>query len=162
MKTKLFTVLAFTFLFAFASNAQDYKSAIGLRLGSPLSVSYKTFVSDRGAFEGVLGFRSYSGLYSWINVGAYYEHHNPISSVRGLSWYYGAGANIYLWSWNTSYIGDRSTSTSFGISGVLGLDYKFADLPLNISADWIPTFFINGIGSGFDGGYGALAARYTF
>lgn len=161
MKTKLFTVLAFVFMFALASNAQDYKSAIGLRLGSPLSVSYKTFISEKGAFEGVVGFRGYTG-YSWINIGAYYQHHNPIGSVPGLSWYYGAGANVYFWSWDNSFVGDNSTSTTFGISGVLGLDYKFADIPLNLSADWIPTFFINGYGNGFSGGYGALAARYTF
>ncbi len=160
MKTKIFTVLAFAFLFSVTTNAQDYKSAIGLRLGYPLSISYKTFLSEKGAFEATAGFRSYAG-YSWFNVGAYYQVHNDIPSVSGLRWYYGAGANAYFWSWDSNFINPGS-STSFGISGVLGLDYKFADIPLNVSVDWIPTYFINGYGSGFSGGYGALAARYTF
>ncbi|HRO08228.1 MAG TPA: hypothetical protein PK611_08455 [Saprospiraceae bacterium] len=158
MKTKLFTVLAFVFLFSVSSYAQDYKSAIGLRFGYPLSASYKTFLSEKGAFEGVAGFRSFSG-YSWFNIGAYYQVHNDIGSVNGLKWYYGAGANVYFWSYDTGFAGDGSTS--IGISGVLGLDYKFANIPLNVSVDWIPTYFINGYGSGFAGGYGALAARYV-
>ncbi len=159
MKTRFFTLLMALLFVASVSQAQDYKSAVGLRLGYPLSVSYKTFISDRGAFEGVAGFRSYVG-YSWFNVGAYYQHHNEISSVDGLRWYYGAGANVYFWSYDSGFLNAGST-TSIGISGVLGLDYKFNDLPLNLSVDWIPTFFVNGFGSGFGGGYGALAARYV-
>ncbi|MBK8625236.1 MAG: hypothetical protein IPN86_06655 [Saprospiraceae bacterium] len=159
MKTRFFTLVIALLFVTSVSQAQDYKSAVGLRLGSPLSVSYKTFISEKGAFEGVAGFRSYSG-YSWFNVGAYYQHHNEIASVDGLKWYYGAGANVYFWSWESNFI-DPGSTTSIGISGVLGLDYKFSDYPVNLSADWIPTFFINGYGNGFSGGYGALAVRYT-
>lgn len=159
MKVKIFSALFAIIFIASLSQAQDYKTAIGVRFGYPLSASYKTFVSDRGAFEGVAGFRSYSG-YSWFNIGAYYQLHNDISSVDGLKWYYGAGANIYFWSWDSAFVNPGST-TSFGISGVLGLDYKFSDVPVNLSVDWIPTFFLNGYGNGFAGGYGALAARYV-
>lgn len=158
MKSKIISALFVLFLFSVNSQAQDYKTAVGLRLGYPLSVSYKTFLSDRGAFEGVAGLRSFSG-YSWINIGAYYQHHTEIPSVEGLKWYYGGGANLYFWSYDAGFAG--GSSTSIGISGVLGLDYKFADAPINVSVDWIPTFFINGFGSGFGGGYGALAARYV-
>jgi hypothetical protein len=158
MKTKILPVVLLMFLFVGVSQAQDYKTAIGLRLGYPLSASYKTFLSDRGAFEGVLGFRGYAG-YSWINIGAYYQLHNDIPSVKNLRWYYGAGANIYFWSYDAGFAG--GSSTSIGISGVLGLDYKFEDIPLNVSVDWIPTYFLNGYGSGFGGGYGGLAVRYV-
>jgi hypothetical protein len=159
MKTKVLSVFVLLFMFVAVSQAQEYNSAIGLRLGTPLSVSYKKFISEQGAFEGVAGFRSFAG-YSWFNIGAYYQHHNEIASVNGLRWYYGAGANVYFWSYDASFI-DAGSSTSIGISGVLGLDYKFEDIPLNLSIDWIPTFFVNGYGNGFEGGYGALAARYT-
>jgi hypothetical protein len=158
MKTKILSTMLALFLFAAVSQAQDYKSAIGLRLGYPLSATYKTFISDQAALELVAGFRTFSG-YSWFNVGGYYEVHKEIPSVAGLKWYYGAGANIYFWSFDSGFNG--GSTTSIGLSGVLGLDYKFADAPLNISVDWIPTFFLNGYGNGFAGGYGALAARYT-
>lgn len=158
MKTKIFTILLMVFMFAAVSQAQEYKSAIGLRFGYPLSVSYKTFISDKAAIEGVAGFRSFGG-YSWFNVGGYYQHHNEIASVNGLKWYYGGGVNVYFWSYDSGFAG--GSTTSIGLSGVLGLDYKFADMPLNLSVDWIPTYFVNGYGSGFAGGYGALAARYV-
>lgn len=159
MKTKFLSLVASLMLIAAVSQAQEYNSAVGLRLGYPLSLSYKKFISERSALEGVVGFRSYTG-YSWFNVGAYYQIHNDIASVDGLRWYYGFGANVYFWSWDSNFVNPGS-NLSIGVSGVLGLDYKFAEIPLNLSVDWIPTFFINGYGNGFGGGYGALAARYT-
>ena len=93
-----------------------------------------------------------------INVAAAIQKHNAISSVDNLSWYYGAGAGVYLYSFD--FVTTES-STGVGISGYLGLDYKFADIPLNLSVDWVPTFFVAGYGNGFGGGYGGLSARYV-
>ncbi len=139
--------------------SQNYNSAIGLRLGYPVSVSYKHFISDQGAIEAFAGFRTWS-TYSWFNVGGMYQHHNPISGVDGLQWYFGGGASAFFWNYKSNF-GDPGANTSIGIMGVLGLDYKFAEAPVNLSVDWIPTFFLNGYGSGFGGGYGAFSVRYT-
>ena len=156
MKTR-FTILVAVFVMAFSYvQAQEYNSAVGLRFGYPLSVSYKKFLSTQGAMELTAGFRSFSG-WSWFNIGGYYQHHNAIESVEGLRWYYGGGANVYFWTFKSGFSG---SSTSIGLSGVLGLDYRFKDIPLNLSVDWIPTFFLNGFDNGFAGGYGALSARY--
>lgn len=160
MKKLIFT-LFIALSCAFVAQAQsNYTSAIGLRLGYPLSASYKHFISDPGAIEVFAGFRGYSG-YSWFNVGALYEHHKPIESVEGLQWYFGGGASAYFWSFNNGFLNDGASNTSFAILGALGLDYKFANAPFNLSVDWVPTFFVNGYGNGFGGGYGALSARYV-
>ena len=135
---------------ALTSYSQDYKSAIGLRLGYPISASYKTFISDPGAIEVFAGFRSWTG-YSWFNIGGLYEHHAEIPGADGLKWYFGGGASAFFWSYDSNFI-DSGSSTSFGLLGVIGLDYKFAEAPINLSVDWIPTFFVNGYGSGFGGG----------
>jgi hypothetical protein len=45
--------------------------------------------------------------------------------------------------------------------GVIGLDYKFSEIPLNLSVDWMPTYFLGGYIGGFGGGYGSLSARYV-
>lgn len=156
---KLILTLVVVVCCVFAAQSQDYKSAIGLRLGYPLSVSYKTFISDPGAIEVFAGFRSYAYL-GWFNVGAMYEHHLPIASVSGLKWYFGGGAAVYFWHYDNGYP-DADSNTSFSILGNLGLDYKFASAPVNLSVDWVPTFFLNGYGDGFAGGYGALSVRYT-
>ncbi len=142
--------------------AQDYKSAIGLRLGYPLSVTYKMFISEKAALEFVAGYRNTS-YWNYLNVGAYYQHHMPISSVDGLNWYVGGGANVFFWSYDdVFYANNDYGSTNFGISGCIGLDYKFANSPINLSVDWIPTFFISSdIYTGFRGDNGAFAIRYT-
>ena len=158
MRTRLLSVLSFVVLFFLSSYAQDYNSAIGLRFGYPSSVSYKKFVSDHGAFEGVVGFRSYSG-FSSINIGAYYQYHNDIGTIPNFRWYYGGGANIYFWNTRNTFIKNNS-STSLGISGVIGLDYKFEEIPINVSIDWMPTVLFAGYEKGF-GANGGLAVRYT-
>ncbi|MEO6131701.1 MAG: hypothetical protein ABIQ02_07625 [Saprospiraceae bacterium] len=140
--------------------AQDYQSAIGLRLGSPLALSYKFFISEPAAIELYLGYRSYGIGYTFLNPGAMYQYHFPISSIDGLSWYVGAGASAYLYSYKNSF-GTAGDKFAFGINGVLGLDYKFANAPINLSADWLPTIVIGGGYAGFGAGYGALAARYV-
>ncbi|MCB0524799.1 MAG: hypothetical protein R3A50_02720 [Saprospiraceae bacterium] len=160
MKKLIFT-LSFVLCVVFAASAQrNYNSAIGLRFGYPLSITYKQFISEPGAFEIFGGFRGYS-YYSWFSVGALYEHHNAIASVEGLNWYFGGGASVFFWTFDNGFAYGDASTTSIGIMGALGLDYKFPNAPFNLSVDWVPTFFVNGYGNGFAGGYGALAARYV-
>jgi hypothetical protein len=140
------------------SNAQEYKSAIGLRLGYPFSVSFKQFINEKGAFEAFLGARRWRS-YGWTNIGLLYQHHTAIPDVEGLKWYYGGGASLFFWSYDDGFDGDGNLS--IGILGTLGLDYKFKDYPINLSVDWMPLISLNGYDSGFRGGYGALSARYT-
>ncbi|NOT37360.1 MAG: hypothetical protein HOP11_08285 [Saprospiraceae bacterium] len=161
MKKLLFlSILFITILATSTTQAQDYKSAIGLRLGYPTSISYKHFISEKGAIEGVLGYRGYT-YYNWLNLSGFYEHHNAIASVDRLSWYYGGGASIYKWSYDDDFYPNNDfNSLSFGLHGIIGLDYRF-DFPLNLSVDWIPTVILGGeFLSGFGGSYGALSARY--
>jgi hypothetical protein len=161
MKIRNFLILAILGI-AISSQAQDYKSAIGLRLGVPLSVSYKTFINEKAALEFVVGYRN-TTYWNYFSIGAYYQHHMPIQSVDGLSWYVGGGASAHFWSYDDVYYANTDYgTTTFGISGCIGLDYKFAEIPLNLSVDWIPTFYISSdIYDGFRGGEGALAVRYT-
>lgn len=157
---KLFFTLALALGCFVAAYSQNYKSALGLRLGYPISATYKHFISEPGAIEVFAGFRSWT-YYSWFNVAGAYEHHFPISGVDGLNWYVGGGASAFFWNYKDLFPGDNSASTSIGIMGVLGLDYKFDNAPVNLSVDWMPIFFVNGYGNGFGGGYGALSARYV-
>lgn len=162
MKRILFSVLIMAG-FAVAAEAQSYTNAIGLRLGVPNSVSFKHFLNEKGAVEVFGGFRNYgSGIYNygWFNVGAMYQHHTPIADVEGLQWYVGGGASAYFWHYDTGFA-EAGSNTSIGIMACLGLDYKFADLPLNLSIDWVPVFFANGYGNGFSAGYGNISARYV-
>lgn len=161
--TKLLLTLTLVIgCFVAAQSQSSYKSAIGLRLGFPTSVSFKHFISEPGAIEAFAGYRGYSG-YGWALVGGTYQHHFPIGSIEGFKWYVGGGAGVYFWNYDFD---NDLAATSFGILAVGGVDYKFASIPLNLSADIMPSFFIGSNFyegySSFQGGLGALSARWTF
>ena len=161
MKKSILLLPLFLFLFS-NLNAQNYQSAVGVRLGSPLSISYKQFINDSHALEAYVGTRGYS-WYRWTNISAAYQIHKDLSleGLEGLQYYYGLGGSVYFWSWDDALFEDSYTATTFGVQGYIGMDYKFANLPLNITLDWVPTYFVNGYGSGFGAGFGSLGIRYT-
>jgi hypothetical protein len=158
MKIKQF-LLFLLLLTCTLSFGQNYKSAVGLRLGSPVSATYKTFLNESAAVEVYGSFKSYS-THSWFALSGAYQIHKDIAEVDNLQWYYGGGLSIYFWSFDSGFIGDFN-STSIGINGYLGLEYTFDGTPISVSADWVPTFFLNGFGDGFSGGFGSLAVRYV-
>jgi len=158
---KIIFLSLFTILSIFSLEAQQYKTAVGARLGYPFSASIKHYVSENHAVEAYVGTRGYSS-YRWANVSVAYHVHKPLEIEElgeSFRWYYGVGGSAYFWSWNDGFL-DRSANTSFGVQGYVGLEYTFKNIPLNITVDWVPSVFINGFGAGFGGGYGALAARY--
>lgn len=129
-KSLLFLIPVFLFCSA-QLNAQDYKTALGLRLSSrgPAvnnSVSLKHFLNPKLAIEGLFTFDSKAA------IGALLEVHNDMST-DGLKWFYGAGAYLGFDSDKTH--ADRAL---MGAQGIVGLDYKFPNLPLNLSLDWKP------------------------
>ncbi len=154
-------VLGLVVVFATKISAQtDYKTAVGLRLGWGYGGTVKHFINDKAAIEAIVRFRSFGvtgfSSYSYINITGLYQMHNEIPSVEGLKWYYGGGASIALFS------GDFiNSSTQIGITGCLGLDYKFNGTPINISMDWLPAYYF-ATGAGFGSDSGGLAVRYTF
>jgi len=150
---KLFYTLALVLGFAISSYAQDYDHAIGLRLGYPLSVSYKKYLNSNKALEIYGGFRG-NTFYTSLYANAALQFHNPIEDVDNLTWYYGFGGGVAFAS-ASGYGG-----ASIGASGYLGLQYTLEDTPVSFSIDFVPTIYFGGFISGF-GGFGALAARYV-
>ncbi len=151
---------AFLLLLCYSAQSQTYKSAAGLRLGYPWAASYKTFFSESSAFEIYAGYRGWT-FYNWISVNGAYQYHRPIEGVDGLQWYLGAGAGVQFWNYKNTFL-DTGSNTSFSVQGYLGLDYALNDIPLSITADWVPTLFLNGYANGFGGGFGNIGVRYIF
>lgn len=157
-------------------NAQDesgYKRGIGLRLGAGyydvVAASFKTFVTTAGAIELNLGFRPETYYYSAYNYNQFnlsfsasYQHHFPIGSVEGLKWFIGGGATVY----NTFSSNKDSRGFGLGLFPTGGVDYKFAKIPLNVSADFRPTIAIVKPDyyyySNFTANNVGISARYTF
>jgi hypothetical protein len=172
MKKLVFFLFVLVLLNTVIYAQSEYKTAVGGRIGTPIAGSIKHFISDMGALEGYAGFTG-GGVdyYTGINpvIGAMYQHHFPIGDIAGFRWYVGGGALIQFFNEDDNYFRNNPgepdySSTGFGLNGVGGVDYKFRNIPLNLSADWMPTFFLNKnhYSSNVRGGYGGIAARYTF
>ncbi|MBW6490708.1 MAG: hypothetical protein K0B15_05875 [Lentimicrobium sp.] len=158
MKKVAITLFAL-FLAVSVTYGQDYKSAIGGKLGYGLIASYKTFLSESNAVDIFGGIR-----WGGFVAGAYWEKHYPLEIADNLRWYWGLGGSFT--TWNYGYVG-YNNYYEIGLSGVLGLDYSFDDLPLNLSLDWAPTIVVldswdypGASYNRFRGGYGALSIRY--
>ena len=175
---RIFLLVVCVSAFALASNAQDgngYDRGIGIRLSSGYydlaSVSYKTFISTHGALELNLGIRPHDyGDVKWATLAfsAANQHHFPIKPVPGLQWYIGGGVSAY----NSFSNKDYYRGFGLGLFPTGGVDYKFGNIPLNVSADFRPTFGLidpyDGPDYGgwkyrsVDGGNVGVSARYTF
>jgi hypothetical protein len=146
-------------------NAQDYqdgnsyKTALGVRLSSANamvnnSVSIKHFINNKMAVEGLLSFGDP------LAIGALVELHKPLAA-QGLTYFYGAGGYIsFIKKLNTA-TQKTNTEPNFGAMGIIGLDYKFNNIPLNISLDWKPELNIV-TDINFEPSAIGFTARFTF
>lgn len=141
-----------TMCFATAAKAQQAPGQIeaGVRLGWPLGVTGRYFFSEKSAVEGIVG------LYNrTASLTALYQYHWDLSAltVPGFGWYAGGGAHL----------GTRRTDgkSQFlgGVDGIVGLNYVFEKIPLNLSLDWKPAIHF---GTSSDLADFGLSARYVF
>jgi hypothetical protein len=146
MKTS-FTVLILFLTTSFFS--QNYKMALGFKGGYPGygSLNAKKSISKSDYLEASIGG---FGRYPY-NIGFHvqldYERMQALED--GFSFYYGGGV----------FLGLTSSFVHLAPKALLGLEYNFEDLPLNISIDTGPYLFVSpNIGFIWGGG---LALRYA-
>jgi hypothetical protein len=147
------------FCFATTLSAQEYKTALGVRLSSSAamvnnSISIKHFMNEKIAVEALFSFGDPLAL------GALVEVNKPIGA-SGVQWYYGGGGYIgFVKTFNPNK-NKNETDVNFGAQGVIGLDYKFVNLPLNLSLDWKPELnIVSDIN--FEPAAIGFTARFTF
>lgn len=129
------------------SSGNNYTTAIGVKF-YPTGVTLKTFMGSNVAFEAI--------GYFWergTRITGLFEYHYNLSPGGNLKWYMGPGAHVGFYK-PAFYDG----GTSVGIDAVIGLDYKFPDIPINVSLDWQPSYEF-GSYAGFSGNWGGVAFR---
>lgn len=151
MKALPFSIFLFLILVicSFTSGAQIYKNAIGIRLSptTPLIQSgftYKYFFNHTNAIEGIFSLANGTGICGL------YEIHQPLNFAN-LELYAGVGGYASF-NHNVSYVGG---------AGILGVDYKFQTVPINISFDWKPELNLTPRVY-FEPEAVAFSARFTF
>lgn len=151
----------------------DYNTGIGVRFGGwETGLTVKHFMKDGAAIEGIL---SSGWNYRGTRITGLYEWQKSISGVNGLYWFIGVGAHLGLYSERYWYAGDckdgmyeykgkwyrcDGTRAVIGIDGIIGLEYRFPQIPFTIGVDLKPSIDLFGWGQHF--GDGAFTVRYVF
>lgn len=150
-------LILFVMLLSLGAFSQ-YKSAIGLRGGIAQGLTFKTFVGGSSGFDFILG-NHYRGL----NFTVLYEiHSHNFLDVDNLSLFYGFGGHIGFYNVSTwpGTWGTYESGPVIGVDGVVGIEYTFDEIPINLSLDIVPSINITPYV-----GYwqrGALSIRYVF
>ena len=147
-------VVVIAISFAFAQDEIDTKKMDwGARLGTPVGVGARLFLSEGTQIEAIIGVSNVS----IINVTALYEWSKPlnIGNIEGLSWFFGGGLHV-------GFIG--IPILNLGIDGIVGIEYDLevlTSLPITLSLDYKPA--LNLLGSvTSDLGDAALTVHFDF
>jgi hypothetical protein len=181
--SKIITLFTLLFILKTSIYSQDlsggdgYKSSIGVITGTDLGLTFKHFLDDKIAFEGILS----TGLfYNGNKFTGLLEFHKPFNDLKGLNWLVGGG--MHFGSHHYSYYGYHSYNTnsggyydkngkfhpsngiykttyySFGFDLILGAEYDLANYPFTFQFQIKPFFdFVNRGSHFFDA---SIAVRY--
>ena len=144
-------------LFGAGIFAQEYKTAIGLRGGVTQGITLKHFTSGTSAFDFIFG--TYK---RGVHLVLLYEiHAHNVFDVPNLSLFYGPGGHFGHFNHsNIRHWGDYENDViAIGVDFVLGVEYTFDEIPINIGIDIKPAFNIIPAIRYWQGG--ALFLRYT-
>jgi len=150
MKKILNWIFVLIILFQLTITAQDKNFGLGIILGEPTGVSAKLWTGGDNAFDFAAAW-SFKGDGHLLLQADYVWHiFNliPISSGK-LPFYVGVGGRVVL-----------ADDPLIGVRVPLGLDYMFADAPVDIFVELVPILDL-APETDFDFG-GGIGARYWF
>ncbi len=153
-----------------SNNIGNGKLAAGLKFW-PLGITAKYMAKENLAIEGLFYFWRYGTRLTAL--GEYHQKINALSGEEGSTRFYiGGGAHIGFFSnyyYDKYYVKNGRAyergpgSVYLGLDGVLGLDFKFSEIPINLSLDFQPSFSFYGSDYiDYFSGWGGLGVRYMF
>jgi len=131
------TTLLFAIILMAAAGlkAQTYETAVGAKFytgdGSMGGLNIRHSTSEHTALEGSLLFQSGA-----VGIEGLYQYQGPITGAEGLQYFVGGGGFLAFGS------GRYNNSTAFALRLTGGVDYKFADAPIDISLAFDPFFYL--------------------
>lgn len=152
---KIFLLFILATLITTAHAQSTYNRALGLKFPGGFSVTYKKFVTDTRNVEA-----QFTAWHKGVRVSGLYEFNfYTFKDVPELSWFVGPG--VHLGFWKNEFKNNYNSAVDLGIDGIIGLDYKLKDVPIDVSVDWEPAVTLIG-SAGFTPAFGGIAIRYTF
>jgi hypothetical protein len=154
---RFFTTIATIVIFSsFLLHAQNYKTALGGRLGFFSGFTAKHFLNDQNAVEGIVSFRWTGCLMTGL-----YEYQKQLNTVENLDWFVGVGGHLGFWN-NGYFYNDHYYSGGGSLGGdfIGGLEYTFKTAPLTLGIDLKPAFNIIGENHWWGNGLG-ISIRYV-
>jgi hypothetical protein len=150
MKKILSLLFLFVILFQMHSFAQNKRFGLGIILGEPTGLSAKLWTTSENAFDfgAAWSFKGDGHLLLQADYVWHIFHLIPVSSGR-LPFYVGIGGRIIL-----------RDDPDAGVRIPLGLDYIFADAPVDIFFELVPILDL-APETDFDLG-GGIGARFWF
>ena len=140
MKKVFILLFAFICLAAVGVNAQTYQTGIGAKFyageGSIGGINIRHSTAEHTALEGSLLF--FNG---GLGLEGLYEYQGPINGAPGLQYFVGGGGMLGFGTGR--YINDndsRNGNVQFALRLTGGVDYKFADAPIDVSLGLDPFF----------------------
>ncbi|NSL91137.1 hypothetical protein [Chitinophaga solisilvae] len=148
-----------------SNSVENYNTALGIRL-NPWVVGFtiKHFLQGPHAVEGLVT-TNHSNRTN-VTITGLYEYHWNIGMPE-LNMYAGGGVHVGFYD-RLDYDTDRywnkgkGTYVSPGLDGIIGIEYTFKKIPLNLSADLKPYVQFVGPTNYIGEEIGGISARYTF
>ena len=134
----------------------DYTAALGGRFGTLFGVSGKVFLTENVGLEAHFGSRRRG-----FEMGMLGLWHRDIGWQGDFNWYFGGGAHLGFSEYDNSLEVNQRTQSTFGLDGVVGLEYTLRSIPLNLAIDYKPEVNFTGV-TGPNWVSGAVTARYVF
>jgi hypothetical protein len=145
----------------------NYQTALGARM-NPWIIGFtiKHFIAGPHAIEG-LAYTNFDKGNNATFVGLYEYHWKVTPQHPEFVMYAGGGAHIGFYDRHDYYWDDYvrhgdGTYVTGGLDGIIGVEYTFKKIPLNISADLKPFFNFSGGTHFFGEEIGGASVRYTF
>ena len=140
MKKVSTLLFAFICIAAVSVNAQTYQTAIGAKFyagnGSIGGINIRHSTAEHTALEGSLLF--FNG---GLGLEGLYEYQGPINGAPGLQYFVGGGGMLGFGTGRYIYDNDsRNDNVQFALRLTGGVDYKFADAPIDVSLGLDPFF----------------------
>ena len=134
---KKYVLLLVTIIVYQTTQAQPqlYRTAVGLNAGYNYGITLKHFVSTKNAIEGIANFNYGPGLTLLYE----FNNRHPFD-IDEMDWFFGFGGHAKYVNGRRAnvFYPDKVSHLTLGVDAILGLEYTFKEIPLNLGINVKP------------------------